>query len=124
MTGFHKDSVGQGKDLQKSHNHVSQGCVLGLRILLKSYHRNLGKTTMKANPNKYSVCQLLSTSFLVAIRPVFEPREPTTRILKLIDEVRGFLLSGQYKANTFCFSNGLAFTDVLHLLDQRLSSGI
>jgi hypothetical protein len=43
-----------------------------------------------------SVGQLPSSSYL---KSAFEPREPTTRILKLIDEVRSFLLYGQYEVN-------------------------
>ena len=37
-----------------------------------------------------SVGQLPSSSCLIPIKSAFEPREPTTRILKLIDEVRIF----------------------------------
>jgi len=40
--------------------------------------------------------QLPSSSCLVPIKLAFKPREPTTRILKLIDEVRSFLVSYPY----------------------------
>ena len=51
-----------------------------------------------------SVGQLPSGSCITPIKLAFEPREPTTRILKLIDEVCSFLFYGQDKANNFCFS--------------------
>ena len=51
-----------------------------------------------------SVGQLPSSSCFISIKSAFEPREPTTRILKLIDEVRIFLLYGQYKVNHLSFS--------------------
>ena len=67
-----------------------------------------------------SASQSPSSSCLV---PAFEPREPTTRILKLIDEVRSFLFQSRYNANAFILANGLASAHVLHPLDQPLSSG-
>lgn len=48
--------------------------------------------------------QLPSSSYIIPAQLAFEPREPTTRILKLIDEVRSFLLCGYYNANAFSFS--------------------
>ena len=54
-----------------------------------------------------SVGQLPSSSYLTLIESVLEPREPTTRILKLIDEVSSFLLYGQYKVNDSSFSEWL-----------------
>jgi hypothetical protein len=50
-----------------------------------------------------SVGQLPSSSYLTPIEPVLEPREPTTRILKLIDEVRIFLLNCLCKVNDLSF---------------------
>jgi hypothetical protein len=51
-----------------------------------------------------SVGQLPSSSCLAPIKPALEPREPTTRILKMIDEVRSFPLYGHYKVNDLSFS--------------------
>lgn len=51
-----------------------------------------------------SVGQLPSSSYLTPIESTLEPREPTTRILKLIDEVRIFLIYGHYKVNDLSFS--------------------
>ena len=51
-----------------------------------------------------SVGQLPSSSYLTSIESALEPREPTTRILKSIDEVRMFLLYGWYKVNDLFFS--------------------
>ena len=48
--------------------------------------------------------QLPSSSHLTPIELALEPRDPTTRILKLIDEVRIFLLYSQYKVNQLSFS--------------------
>ena len=48
--------------------------------------------------------QLPPSSCLIPIKSVFEPREPTTRILKLIDEVRSFLLYNQHRVNDPSFS--------------------
>ena len=50
------------------------------------------------------VGQLHSSSHLAPIELALEPREPTTKILKLIDEVRIFLLHGHCKVNYPSFS--------------------
>ena len=52
--------------------------------------------TPRSSSSFESVGQLPSSSYLTPIESTFslEPREPTTTILKLIDEVRIFLLYG------------------------------
>ena len=47
--------------------------------------------------------QLPASSCFIPIQLAFEPREPTTRILKLIDEVRSFILYDQHKLNHLFF---------------------
>ena len=54
-----------------------------------------------------SVGQLPSNSCLTFIESALEPREPTTRILKLIDEVRSFLLCSHYKVSDLSSSEWL-----------------
>ena len=73
-----------------------------------------------------SVGQLPSNSYHTPIESALKPREPTTRILKLIDEVRSFYSMGDYmiiELMIFLLANGLASTLILHVLDQPLSSG-
>jgi hypothetical protein len=50
-----------------------------------------------------NIGQLPPSSCFIPIKLAFEPREPTTRILKSIDEVRSFILYDQYKLNDLSF---------------------